>query len=85
VRKIEVVGRNLNGIPATAHSGQQGEAVETWLGEDVIWVTSIWEVTVKNIVIRNLKVHCLKRIIMTLKVKMVLKCILLPDKQVKYN
>jgi hypothetical protein len=57
----------LNAIPATAHSGQQGEAVETWLGENVIWVTSIWEVTIKNILIRNLKVHCLKRIIMTLK------------------
>jgi len=62
----------LNGIPATAHSDQEGEAVETWLGE-VIWVTPIWKVTIKNFVIRNSKVHWLKRIIMTLKVKMVLK------------
>ena len=76
----------MNGIPAIAHSGQEGEAVETWLGEDVIWVTPIWEVTIKNVLIRNSKVHWLKRIIMTLKVKMVLKLrILLPDKQVRYN
>jgi len=47
VREIKVLGWDLTGIPATAYSCQQREAVLTWLSEYIIWVTPIWAVTVK--------------------------------------